>query len=444
VKWRYAANACSHVSARNPRAIGLKDATTKFKPHVAFRAAALASKPSQASPAYHSALLVLLLPRYLAATRPSYAMLDIHRTDATPDPRIYFTHSILPSYIDPQNVSTKKQPFTTFNKQHFSHTLDLILPEEMYELVQQKLDTYSNAHHARVNMKLGEILESEFLEGYIKQGNIMMLSEGRRLIDNRFELYEGVLRLELDRPTYERCGLQGTPIEDGGKKHQKQRWIVTYDLRLPSMKHGKGAFSRLEWACKNVLDQSLTWLFYNFNPSSAESLAEGKEPLSKYAPWIHKIEPTIIPLDDSLCPKLSSSDLPTLYDEDESLSMLEYIHLLSLNSPRLNAKDDIDPHLSRYEVPDFGSGIATRNLVCIRWKGFMPPAFVRDVFLSARTNGFKNKHKTNGTQDADDVMDVDMDEEAWFALSAQGLGGKKSLTTMQFKGNATLSWEVEG
>jgi ribonuclease P/MRP protein subunit RPP40 len=52
----------------------------------------------------------------------------------------------------------------------------------------------------------------------------MMLAEGRPLVDNVFSLYEGVLRLELDRPTYERCGLQGSPIEDGGKKHQKARW----------------------------------------------------------------------------------------------------------------------------------------------------------------------------------------------------------------------------
>jgi ribonuclease P/MRP protein subunit RPP40 len=52
----------------------------------------------------------------------------------------------------------------------------------------------------------------------------MMLSEGRPLVDNVFSLYEGTLRLELDRPTYERCGLQGKPIEDGGKKHQKNRW----------------------------------------------------------------------------------------------------------------------------------------------------------------------------------------------------------------------------
>jgi len=51
-----------------------------------------------------------------------------------------------------------------------------------------------------------------------------MLSEGRPLVDNVFSLHDGILRLELDRPTYEKCGLQGKSIEDGGKKHQKARW----------------------------------------------------------------------------------------------------------------------------------------------------------------------------------------------------------------------------
>ncbi|KAF2832844.1 hypothetical protein CC86DRAFT_886 [Ophiobolus disseminans] len=364
-------------------------------------------------------------------------MLEIHRTDPIPDTKIYFTHSTIPSYIDPQNVSTKKQPFATFNKQHFSHTVDLILPEEMYELVRQNLATST---YARVHMKLSDILEAEFLGTYIKQGNIAMLSEGRPLVDNCFELYEGILRMELDRSTYEKCGLQGTPIEDGGKKHKKQRWIVTYDLRLPSMKHGKSGFGRLEWACKNVLDSSLTWLWWNANPSSREALEGKREALSKHAPFLHNVEPSVIKMPGVLVPKIAEKDTTLLYAQDESLELLEYLHLLGLQSPRLDAKDDISDWLSRYEVPDLGSGIATRDIVCVRWKGFVTPAFVRDVFLGIRKDVFKSKGKVNGTQD------VDMDgaeERKWFALSAQGFGSKNVWTTMQFEDRETLTWEVE-
>jgi ribonuclease P/MRP protein subunit RPP40 len=372
-------------------------------------------------------------------------MLDIHRTDDTPAPKVYFTHSVLPSYIDPHNVSTKKFPFSTFNAQPYSHTVDLILPAELYLLVQ---DTLATATYARTHLKLTDILEPEFLETYIKLGNVTMLSEGRELVDNRLELRDGKLKMELDRATYERCGLQGTPIEDGGKKHQKARWVVEYDLRLPSMKHGKAGFGRLEWAAKNVLNKSLTWLWWNHNPTSGESLAEGREVISKHAPWIHKIEPSVTKLGDSLCPKLVKGELDKVYDENEAMSLLEYINMLSLNSPRVKATDNIDPHLSRYEVPDFGVGLETRDMVCVRWKGFMPPAFMRDVFIAARRDVFRSngRSKTNGTQGAD----VDMEgaeqakeEEAWFAMSAQGFGGRKSWTVMQFEGRDTVTWQVE-
>jgi ribonuclease P/MRP protein subunit RPP40 len=377
-------------------------------------------------------------------------MLDIHRTDSVPDTKIYFSHSVLPSYIDPQNASRKKKPFSSFNKQKFSHSLDLILPEEIYELVKAQLeqaDGPARAQYARVHMKLGEILESAFLNGYIKQGNIMMLSEGRPLTDDRFELYEGILRMELTRPTYERCGLQGNPIEDGGKKHQKQRWIVEYDLRSNAMKHGKSGFSRLEWACKNVLDRSLTWLFYNFNPSSAESLADGKEPISTHAPWLHSVAPETAKMDAVLVPKVSASDLAGLYGEEEALALLEYFHMLSLGSPRVSEKDDINPHLSRYEVPDVGNGITTKTMVCVRWRGFIPPTFARDLFLMVRKEGLKGRANVNDTEDTDmqgnSVLEADEKEGRWFAMSAQAFGGKNAWTAMQFMGRETLVWEAE-
>lgn len=97
-----------------------------------------------------------------------------------------------------------------------------------------------------------------------------------------------MLRLELDRATYERCGLVGTPIEDGGRKHQKARFcksiylicfdadislVVELNLRLPSMLHGKKGFERIVWTFKNVLTQSLTWLFVDLKGTPEQ---EGK------------------------------------------------------------------------------------------------------------------------------------------------------------------------
>ncbi|CAO2650792.1 Nn.00g020840.m01.CDS01 [Neocucurbitaria sp. VM-36] len=382
-------------------------------------------------------------------------MLDIHRSGSTPDMKFYFSHSVLPSYIDPQNVSTKKKPFSTFHKQHFSHTLHLVLPEETWELVRTALRAHpllASPYYARVHLSLSDILSPEFLDYYIKTGNIMMLSEGRPLTDAyRFELYEGKLKIELDRPTYERCGLQGTPIEDGGAKHQKQRWIVEYDLRSPSMKHGKKGFARLEWAGRNVLDRSLTWLFYNFNAGDGgEALREGREVLSQHAPWIEGVEPSVKHMRSVLVPRLHTADLTGLYDQEEALGLLEYLHMLHLDSPRVYEGDDINPHLSRYEVPDFGRSSVSGGLVQICWKGFMAPSFARELFLLVREQGFKAKSKVSGGKGVD--MDIDVDgeqvgdgrEEKWFSMSAQEFGGKKGWTVMQFAGRETLVWEVEG
>lgn len=73
-------------------------------------------------------------------------------------------------------------------------------------------------------MKLSQIIEGDFFNVYIKTGNIMMLSEGRAGVDNRFSLSEGILRLEVDKPTFEKAGLEGTPIPSEGRKHVKARY----------------------------------------------------------------------------------------------------------------------------------------------------------------------------------------------------------------------------
>lgn len=52
-----------------------------------------------------------------------------------------------------------------------------------------------------------------------------MLAAGRADIDSTFSLHEGVLRIEVDKATHERMGLQGVAIQDDyGRKHKKTRY----------------------------------------------------------------------------------------------------------------------------------------------------------------------------------------------------------------------------
>ena len=51
-----------------------------------------------------------------------------------------------------------------------------------------------------------------------------MLAQGRPGVDHLFSLADGILRLEVDKPTYERLGLQGKPMPSEGRKHVKSRY----------------------------------------------------------------------------------------------------------------------------------------------------------------------------------------------------------------------------
>lgn len=51
-----------------------------------------------------------------------------------------------------------------------------------------------------------------------------MLSEGGPGLDHVFSLHEGLLRLEVDKATFERMGLEGKAMPSGGRKHVKARY----------------------------------------------------------------------------------------------------------------------------------------------------------------------------------------------------------------------------
>lgn len=89
----------------------------------------------------------------------------------------------------------------------------------------------------------------------------------------------GQLRLELPKQVYERTGLVGYAIPDGGRKHEKTRFGMSHfrwrrkillsviaaievDLRQSSMVRGKKGFDRLLWACKNTLTDPVAWVIH--------------------------------------------------------------------------------------------------------------------------------------------------------------------------------------
>jgi ribonuclease P/MRP protein subunit RPP40 len=127
--------------------------------------------------------------------------------------------------------------------------------------------------------------------------------------------------------------------------------------------------------------------------------------------------PTTTNIPNILVPTITS--VSDTYDADAAADLLEWLGLVSLDSPRIRADDSIDPYLSRYQVPELGEGSPiTRNLVRMRWYGFIPPTFIRDVYIRAR--------KVVG--------------EEWFAMNASCFHGQ-AYSVLNYGPNDTLSWE---
>ncbi|KAL0261049.1 hypothetical protein SLS55_004743 [Diplodia seriata] len=335
---------------------------------------------------------------------------------------------MLGEHMSDKHPPTKKKPFNTILAQPFSHTADLMLPDEVYEVIRQELDAAAGKfHYARVYLSLGEIIDGDFFNHYIKTGNVLMISEGRRGIDNVFSLREGVLRLELDRATYEKCGLVGKPIPHGGRKHTKERFAVELELRLPSMLHGKKGFERIVWAFKNVLNHSLTWLFHDVQ--SPDQPPSG--PILAHSPQLITAQQDRLNLAQVKVPALTS--VADLCDPEYSAEVLEWFGMVSLESPRINGDDDIDSFLSRYEVPmpyrsdGDADPPAVERLTRLRWRGLIPPAFLLRLWMIAR------RGIVGGSVGA---------QRTWMAMSVAGFEGE-TYTMLGIGSRDVLSWECK-
>ena len=164
--------------------------------------------------------------------------------------------------------------------------------------------------------------------------------------------------------------------------------VLEINLRLPSMLHGKKGFERIVWAFKNVLNHSVTWLFYDFRSSTssrdeAQPPESQKLPLSAHHPFNYQVSPVVTNLQAVKVPPLTSSAVIEAVDDDGALEIHEWLGLVSLQSPRIQANDSIDPYLCRYEVPD-SDHTETCSLVHVGWKGFIPAVWISGLFVELR------------------------------------------------------------
>ncbi|XXG98058.1 tRNA ligase [Hypoxylon texense] len=148
------------------------------------------------------------------------------------------------------------------------------------------------------------------------------------------------------------------------------------------MLHGKKGFDRLAYACKNVFNAPVTWLFYNHSKTPTPG------PLSRHYPTKYTSHPDI---SEGLPVKVPSlKPPPAILDRRDSLELeefatdiYEWLSLLRLESPRVNTEDKIDPYLSGYSVPGDGEDSQSHRLCRISWQGFIPPNWIQQTLADA-------------------------------------------------------------
>ncbi|EWG49344.1 hypothetical protein FVEG_08905 [Fusarium verticillioides 7600] len=341
-------------------------------------------------------------------------------------PKCFVSYGTM-GYLDTKQAPRRGKPWTAVMSLDFIHKVDLILPSEAYDAACQQLSNAQNAPcYSKVVMSLGDILQGDFFTEYIKKGDIMMLSEGQTTVGMLFTLREGILTMFVDKETYERAGLVGKPYGAKGGRGSKPRWMVTYNLRDPSMLRGHKGYDRLIYACKSVFTQPMTWLFCN-----STTQIPNPDPLQKFSPTACTATSSISQDIAVLQPSLNVDPEVLSENDRESLEyfateVYEWFSLIRLGSSRVKPRDSIDPYLSRYSVP--GDDPKESKVCKLSWEGFMSAQWLRGLLM--------------------DVL-VACPSRTWFSLSAtsfsRSVSGNSDDLTILRPPSATgryLMWET--
>lgn len=112
------------------------------------------------------------------------------------------------------------------------------------------------------------------------------------------------------------------------------------------------------------------------------------ELFSKHFPVTVSCAPEISPETEVKLPRLQPpNDQRDMYEDefsDFAVEIYEWLSLISLGSPRVNAQDQIDPFLSRYSPPSAEAhNFNVTEVVKITWSGFLSSSWAHKIFVQA-------------------------------------------------------------
>lgn len=224
----------------------------------------------------------------------------------------------------------------------------------------------------------------------------------------------GVLTVELDKSTYERCGLVGYKCPDKSRKHAKLRfrkstqlssffasvWMVIsiviniglqLDFRRPSMSPGKKAFERIVQAFRATLNDPVVWLV-SPNEKLVDILGKSKHPDINYSEFLmaelgrskvdlvnYLVPPDCIHLGIVVVPQILLETIEV--DKQSASELLDWLGLLLLCTEKVRDPDIEDRSFNANPEHEVQAVVdmVTQNLTRMRWHAFMTPSSVEKI-----------------------------------------------------------------
>jgi ribonucleases P/MRP protein subunit RPP40 len=151
------------------------------------------------------------------------------------------------------------------------------------------------------------------------------------------------------------------------------------------MIRGKKAFDRIVRAFSKVLIDKESWLLLDLQTASNLGVDQQMDQSQTESHMERRlISPEFTPLSSVSIPADILGDSKSLEDADFQSQLLEFLGLAMIHSPRVKAKDDIDPALCVYRLPSFGGDSTVQDLVHVRYRGLLPASFIRRISSMAR------------------------------------------------------------
>ncbi|KAJ1667074.1 hypothetical protein IW140_002286 [Coemansia sp. RSA 1813] len=154
-------------------------------------------------------------------------------------------HSKSKLFATISSLSSKKKEHTKYIETHpFNHRLSVIVSKDNKEDIQKLMAAHIDEYY-KVSLKLTDLIDPAFIQGFIRNKSLVALSLGMRVdTDDVFAIDgNGQLIMSLCKDTYQVLGLAGTqsqfPLERGA------RFVVTVDLLATCMDPEKKYFRRL-------------------------------------------------------------------------------------------------------------------------------------------------------------------------------------------------------